>query len=774
MKRDHGTSALDVVLVGRRLPDNENLGLTYLLAALHGAGLRGEVLRLNDLRDVERAWTRIRETRPAVVGLSLPDGGSAFLPLGFGELLRRRGYRGHVTAGGPFATLARSWLLERHAWLDSVVRFAGEAPLVALVCALPQGAAALDRVPGLTTRRGDGAPSPVLDPLPLALTPERGELPEVLGRPMVHIAATRGCPGRCAYCGPAALQSLEWAEGRASGWSAECLRAAGVGGTRRRDLGAVCDEMAALWHDRGVRYFYFVDEHVLPHAEEEALAFLDRWGEELRRRRVGALGIGCMLRGDLLTPAVCRAFRDVGLVRCYVGVELVTPEERRRFARPGSAERAAESLHLLDELGVAAITNVMLVHPYSTPETVRAGLDYLARLGDSNFETTDMRAFHGTRLWATLRDEGRLEGNPLRYGYRHLDERTARFSELLVLLRAEAFRDYSASFRQHDLALSVSLGRCLHPDAIAPALADAARRCGAKLSGLRLGALREALALAERGVGRDEAFELVGRTRAEVDALTREMERLSAAILEAMPRRGRLFAPMRAAAARAMRFCVVAAPLAAAGCYSSTGGPTDGNDDSAAETTDGDATGEVEVDTDAAGDCTEAQAAVQQEAATAVIDRVAPCASLGVNMPPAPSTDIWLTMEPGMTEFRYCEGSVEWAAELQGAVRDELAALPMDCARPWYRWFERDDVQELSRGREAVYDACRDLLDREPDAWFEVVIAVGPDGRVVEVRSRGTYVVSTEMLDCIRSALEGLVFPCLAGHEVCPEYVFIE
>ncbi|MBI5502032.1 MAG: radical SAM protein [Deltaproteobacteria bacterium] len=771
MKRDDATSALDVVLVGRRLPDNENLGLGYLLASLHASGLRGEVLRLNDLRDVERAWTRIREARPAAVGISLPDGGSAFLPLGFGELLRRRGYGGHVTAGGPFATLARSWLLERHPWLDSVVRFAGEVPLVRLVEALPEGEAALDRVPGLTTRRGDGAPSPVLGPQPLTLTPERGELPQVLGHPMVHIAATRGCPGRCAYCGPAALQGLEWSEGRASGASTECLHASGVGGTRRRDLGAVCDEMAALRHERGVRYFYFVDEHVLPHGEGEALAFLDRWGAELRRRRAGDIGIGCMLRGDLLTPAVCRSFREAGLVRCYVGVELVTREERRRFGRPGSAERAAESIRNLDELGVATISNVMLVHPYSTPDTIRAGIEYVAALGDANFETTDMRAFHGTRLWETLRDEGRLEGNPLRYGYRHLDARVARFAELLVLLRAEAFGDYSTSFRQHDLALSVALGRRLHPAAIGATLAEAARRSGARLNAVRVGALREALALAERGLRRAEALALVGRTRTRADELTAEIERLYAAVATAVPRRGRLFAPMRAAAARAMRFCVVAAPLAAAGCYSSRGDSADGDADAAIEAAEGDAAGE----TDAAADdgCTEAHAEEQQEAGAGIVDRLAPCTSLWVTMPSAPSTEVSVTI-PSWYDFSYCEGSEDWAAALQATVRDALAAAPLECARPWGRSFERDDIQEVSRGAEAVFGACEGAFATEPDAWYHVVIVVGADGRVTDVRSRAGYTVGSEILDCIRAALGGLVFPCLAGREVCPEYVFVE
>jgi len=98
---------------------------------------------------------------PDVVGLSLQDGGSAVLPLALGELLRRLGYRGHITVGGPFATLARTWLLGRYAWLDSVVRFAGEAPLLALVRALARSESVAN-VTGLSTRAGDGPPADVL------------------------------------------------------------------------------------------------------------------------------------------------------------------------------------------------------------------------------------------------------------------------------------------------------------------------------------------------------------------------------------------------------------------------------------------------------------------------------------------------------------------------------------------------------------------------------------------------------------------------------------
>jgi hypothetical protein len=124
---------VDVFLVGRRIQDNENLGLGYLRAALRDAGFTTTVCYANFAGDVSRVAQESLAANPRVLGLSLADGGSAFVPLALGELLGRRGFRGHITCGGQFATLARHWLLERYAWLASVVRYAGERPLVELV-----------------------------------------------------------------------------------------------------------------------------------------------------------------------------------------------------------------------------------------------------------------------------------------------------------------------------------------------------------------------------------------------------------------------------------------------------------------------------------------------------------------------------------------------------------------------------------------------------------------------------------------------------------------
>ena len=98
-----------VALVGRRLEHNDHLGIGYLEAALVGAAVRRSRHVLNRVDDVLPIAQSICKQPPDVVGLSLQDGGSAVLPLALGELLRRLGYPGHITAGGPFATLARTW-----------------------------------------------------------------------------------------------------------------------------------------------------------------------------------------------------------------------------------------------------------------------------------------------------------------------------------------------------------------------------------------------------------------------------------------------------------------------------------------------------------------------------------------------------------------------------------------------------------------------------------------------------------------------------------------
>jgi hypothetical protein len=61
--------------------------------------------------------------------------------------------------------------------------------------------------------------------------------------------------------------------------------------------------------------------------------------------------------------------------------------------------------------------------------------------------------------------------------------------------------------------------------------------------------------------------------------------------------------------------------------------------------------------------------------------------------------------------------------------------------------------------------------------WFEVLFVIGADGRLADIRPgphAGDDTLRPEVLDCLRAAFADLTFPCLAGYEVCPEFVLIE
>ncbi len=770
-------------LVGRCLADNENLGLGYLQGALRQAGYRAERHHLNGASELSRVASSVLNERPDIVGLSLNDGSSSFLPLALGEMLRRRGFRGHITCGGGFATLARRWLLKRYPWLDSVVRFAGERPFREMARRF-ESDRSFEGIPGLTTRSGDGEPAPVLDDMPMKIRPARDALPEILGFPAAHMVATRGCKGRCSYCGPAALQRLELQEGRRAGAEANKLRQYGVGGVRRRDLDDLCDEMALLWHERGVRYFYFVDEHLLPYSEPEALDYLDSWRKGLDRRGVGPLGIGTMLRADRLTPAMVEPLAGLGLVRVFLGLEMTSQDQAARFARRAPGPGEAELLTALDRAGVAAVSNIMLLHPYSTPETIAQGIDFLERLPAGVFETNKMLVYHGTRLHQQIASEGRLEGNPFRYGYRFADPLLERFDRLFTRLRIEAFHNYSVAFRTHDNHLLLSLAARLYPEAN---LSEARQRLDwtrRLVNCLYIEAYRRALELARDGRGASPRCEpsraLLDEIHSRSRRLEEELDAIERSISLSLRRPVRRFSPTRAAAVGAASFCLMGSSLAA--CYSETTRdlyptgplPPFPANDATVETWDSGA--------EAIDPCTEEQARQEEEQIRALAAESSPCFIGDIVV----SLDGATARYDGLGALQPDDRSAatrQLVDEQESLVNDaltgrQLSCLPDNKPNPANLYYVRSSATAATGDYDRLLSAIRDECTIPPPGRYstELTITIDAQGRFAGVRtSLPPEEVPLETLDCVRAALEGLTFPCLAGFDLYyQEHIILE
>src|SRR5947209_9450277 len=129
-----------IVLVGPEF--EENLSLRYLAAALRQAGHAASLARFDSPEYTDGVVQQVLRERPGIVGLSLVFQVRAREFYDLARALRRAGYRGHLTAGGHFATFACEPMLRDLPELDSVVRQEGEAAIVDLANALERGAPA--------------------------------------------------------------------------------------------------------------------------------------------------------------------------------------------------------------------------------------------------------------------------------------------------------------------------------------------------------------------------------------------------------------------------------------------------------------------------------------------------------------------------------------------------------------------------------------------------------------------------------------------------------
>jgi anaerobic magnesium-protoporphyrin IX monomethyl ester cyclase len=746
-----------VILVGRRLSSNENLGLCYLRAALRHAGITAETHYVSNTEELTRAANAILDAQPSVLGFSLADGGSSFLALTLGELVRRRGFRGHITCGGQFATLARDWLLARYPAIDSVVRHDGELPLVELVHAVERGES-VNGLASLTTREGDGPPAHVLDDTPMTLWPDHDELPQLIGYPAAHVVGSRGCWGRCHYCGPAALSTLSRNEGRARGLGVQVLNQSGVGGLRRRDFANLAGEMAHLYRDRGVRYFYFVDEHFLPQGETAALEYLARFKDALDVHKLGPFGIGCMLRANWISPAVVRAFREVGLVRCFVGLEVATKDEGRMYGRRAPGDEEIELLRTFRDLDIATVSNLMMLHPDSTPDLVRAGTDLLSRVPAGVFEATRMQVYHGTKLHDRIAEEGRLIGNPLRYGYTFPDPAMERFAEIFTRLRGEAFWNYSIAYRTHDAHLALALALRVCPERVKPNVQELVEETRHAVNMLYVEGYRRGLELALEGGGFAEADPLIREIRGRADSLDDKLARLEDALLRLDVRHDRSFAPMRAAAATMMTFALMSG---GAGCYRSH------TIDDGGARVDG---GRPDGGRRDASMCSDARSAAELAEVPEIARDADECFAGSVFYPEAgadPNVNFGASSGgfPTLGGCRDDEATLRAQEEMAERVRAALEARGLECAQGLVHVAggTQTDLQSMS---DRIND-CNPLFDFSD----QVRIILDEAGAVVDVRVDPPR---PELQMCLQAALTGLTFPCLASFEVCPEFAIAE
>ena len=141
---------MNVALIGAEL--EENLAIRYIASSLEVRGHNVEIVPFNAERDTESAVGQTLAFEPQIVGLSMifTSRGREFCQLA--KRLREAGFRGHLIAGGPFASFNCEFLVNEFPDFNSVALGEGEE----LMCCLAENLDHLDRVPGLCYRDDSG------------------------------------------------------------------------------------------------------------------------------------------------------------------------------------------------------------------------------------------------------------------------------------------------------------------------------------------------------------------------------------------------------------------------------------------------------------------------------------------------------------------------------------------------------------------------------------------------------------------------------------------
>ncbi len=419
-----------IALVGADV--EENLGIEMVAAALAAARHRVEVVPYNDFDQLDAVLAQLRARRPGLIGLGMQFQHRArdFVMLARG--LRAEGYRGHVTAGGQYATLAADELVGQEAALDSVVLHDGETTVVELTRALERREP-LAEVAGLVVRGGDGAPRRTaprplhadLDALPFA---RRYRAPtRHLGVPFFPVWGSRGCWGSCTFCGI----STYYREAIAHG--------AGGRKLRLRSVEGLADEMAALSASVGgvPCIFCFHDDTFLLPRPADSLARLRALRAALDARGVGAAGLIGKCRPECVTPELARALRGLGVFRLYVGIENASQHGQDDLRRRTRTPELRGALAALRSAGIFGCYNLLVFEPDTTLDDVRENVAFMREHARHPVNFCRAEPYHKTPLYELTRARGALGGSHLGWDYRIADDR----AELLYRIAAAAFHE---------------------------------------------------------------------------------------------------------------------------------------------------------------------------------------------------------------------------------------------------------------------------------------------------------------------------------------------
>jgi radical SAM superfamily enzyme YgiQ (UPF0313 family) len=350
-------------------------GLMLLDAQLRRKGFQVTTLNLADFPwpQVEEILRSLEADLYGLTSLTANRRGLGFVV----ELIRQLRPTSHIVVGGPHASALPTEMLQRLSAIDTVVVGEGEATLLQLCHRLDQGIST-HGIKGTAWRQGGEirigsprAPTPDLD--------DQAPLHEWFASPF--LITSRGCPGRCVFCGSRAM----WGRG-----------------LRFHSVGYVLDVLETLQRDHGLPLIGIKDDTFTANrsrAREICQGILER--------HIDLLWI-CDTRADCVDAETLRAMRLAGCQQISLGVESGSPQIIKRLGKRITLEMIRNSTRMARSLGIIVRWYVILGSPGETLETLEQTFELIRRERPHQVVFTPFSTYPGTPEFGLRHRRGEL------------------------------------------------------------------------------------------------------------------------------------------------------------------------------------------------------------------------------------------------------------------------------------------------------------------------------------------------------------------------------
>ena len=354
------------------------LGLYYIGAVLIENGYHTKIVNLADNKKdpIARFQKIIKDEHPDIIGFSA-NNPNRWNAIDCAKAARK--IMPHVTIvfGGPAPTFLCEHLFIVCPDIDFIVMGEGEITFLELVNQLEnKNHTAFEQISGLAFKKGNivvqTSPRPALKNLDLLVHPSKYFVYQ-------HLSMSRGCPGKCTFCGSPRFWDNSIVRFHSAKWFA--------------------DEVQTLVK-KGVTHFYISDD-TFTMDKNRVIEFCNHLIKNKLRITWNAIS-----RTDFIDEDILLAMRKAGCIQLSFGVESGSKKIRKLLGKPIIQEKIIRAFSLTLSYGILARAYFIYGSPKETDQTIKESIDLLNIIKPLSAIFYLLVIFPGTYLYQSAVNKG--------------------------------------------------------------------------------------------------------------------------------------------------------------------------------------------------------------------------------------------------------------------------------------------------------------------------------------------------------------------------------